>query len=445
MADRKPKLEPEPETTPPSSSHQHQEAAVTAYAVLYPMLSENFERIAHYLEQTTAPTRLNPRNSVEELARVPHEFLSECFKRVVHELKLTIVLQTYGLPGELEVEVKDYTLYCGLMGTAFLLFKSSQVTGNVHDLFLCSQIVKTCDAASLYTRDVTFLCGRAGVCALGAVAAHYCGNSQLSGYYLTQFHKIVVPEDYPDDLKLGRAGLLWACLFLNKHIGQDIVPYRYTARLVDEIIKNGRALGTKEICPLMFELYGEKCWGASHGLAGIMHVLMDMKLKPDELEDVKGTLKYMIRNRLPSGNYPISEVDRNDEFVSWCHGAPGIAITLVKAAKVFGDKEFLDAAMQAAEVVWERGLHKRVGICHGISGNAYVFLSLYQHTRDVQYLDMARRFTCSVLDRAPKDIPRGEMHGGDQPYSLFEGIGGLAYLLLDMVDPTQSKFPAYEL
>ena len=51
----------------------------------------------------------------------------------------------------------------------------------------------------------------------------------------------------------------------------------------------------------MFEWYGEKYWDAAHGLAGIMHVLMDMPLKPDELENIKGTLKYMINNRFPSG------------------------------------------------------------------------------------------------------------------------------------------------
>jgi hypothetical protein len=29
---------------------------------------------------------------------------------------------------------------------------------------------------------------------------------------------------------------------------------------------------------------------------------------------------------------------------------------------------------------------KRIGICHGVSGNAYVFLSLYKLTGNVEYL-----------------------------------------------------------
>jgi len=105
----------------------------------------------------------------------------------------------------------------------------------------------------------------------------------------------------------------------------------------------------------------------------------------------------------------------------------------------------LDAAVEAGEVVWNRGLLRKVGICHGISGNAYVFLSLYQLTGDVKHLYRAKAFACFLLDRAHKLISEGEMHGGDRPYSLFEGLGGMAYLFLDMIDPSLSKFPAYEL
>lgn len=102
---------------------------------------------------------------------------------------------------------------------------------------------------------------------------------------------------------------------------------------MNEIIKAGRQMAHGR-CPLMYEWHGKKYWGAAHGIAGIMHVLMDMELKPDELEDVRGTLCYMIKNRFPSGNYPSSEGSESDRLVHWCHGAPGVALTLVKAAKV---------------------------------------------------------------------------------------------------------------
>ncbi|GKF91581.1 LanC-like protein GCR2 [Tanacetum coccineum] len=97
-------------------------------------------------------------------------------------------------------------------------------------------------------------------------------------------------------------------------------------------------MGVTSRCPLMFEYCGDIYWGAAHGLAGIMYVLMHFGLPPDAFADVNKTLKYMINNRFPSGNYPRDEAKRSDELVYWCHRAPGVALTLDKAAEI---KSFL--------------------------------------------------------------------------------------------------------
>ncbi|KAK1405362.1 Lanthionine synthetase C-like protein 1 [Heracleum sosnowskyi] len=379
--------------------------------------------------------------SLTRLLSMPYHSFSERLKRAALDLKETVVTETWGLSRQ---NVQDFSLYTGTLGTAYLLFKSYQVTNNRSDLDLSFQIVKACDSASSHSEHVTFF-GRAGVCALGAVMSKYMADNKMLDYYLTKFKEIELPKDLSDELFHGRAGYLWTCLYLNKHIGEDTIPSAPMSVVADEIIANGRKMGSKDRCPLMYEFRGQKFWGTAHGLAGIMHVLMDLELKPDEREDVKATLKYMVNNRLPSGNYPAAEDDKNDVLVQWCRGAPGIALTLVKAAQVFEDKEFLEAAIGAAEVVWNRGLLRRVGICHGISGNAYVFLSLYQLTKNKEFLYRSKAFASYLLDRSHKLISSGEMHGGDAPYSLFEGLGGLAYLFLDMVQPTEAKFPAYEL
>ncbi|XP_022985978.1 lanC-like protein GCL2 isoform X1 [Cucurbita maxima] len=381
--------------------------------------------------------------AVESILSMPYPIISERLKRAALDLKEAIVLETWGVTGQ---RVRDFTLYSGALGTAFLLLKAHEVTANRIDLSLCAQIVKACDQASSMSTDVTFICGRAGVCAIGAVAARRAGDEQLLCYYLGQFNEIKLPRNLPDELLYGKVGFLWACLFLNKHIGEGTVASVHTRAIVEEIIQRGRALAKGGASPLMFEWYGERYWGGAHGLAGILHILMDMELKPDEIQDVKGTIRYMIRNRFPNGNYPSSEEDRGrDILVHWCHGAPGVALTLVKAAKVFGEEEFVQAAADAGEVVWRRGLLKRVGICHGVSGNSYVFLSLYQLTGKVEYLYKAKAFACFLLDRAHRLIAEGEMHGGDSRYSLFEGVGGMAYLFLDMIEPSMAKFPGYDL
>ncbi|KAK2651082.1 hypothetical protein Ddye_018571 [Dipteronia dyeriana] len=407
------------------------------------MADRFFPNVMPDFVEETALHQDDSADSLLNLLSMPYPSLSQSFKRAALDLKETVVVETWGLAGE---HVQDFTLYSGALGTAFLLFKAYQVAQNKNDLNLCLEIVKTFDSSSLASKDVTFLCGRAGVCALGAVAAKYAGDQKLLNYYLALFTEIKLPKNLSDELLYGRVGYLWACLFLNKNVGQGTIPSTNTRAVVKEIIENGRKLAKKGGPPLMFEWYGQKYWGAAHGLAGIMHVLMDMELKPDEAEDVKGTLKYMIENRFPGGNYPVSEEDRKqDVLVHWCHGAPGIGLTLAKAAKVFDDREFLKAAVDAAEEVWNRGLLKRVGLCHGISGNAYLFLSLYRITGNLEFLYRAKAFASFLLDRAHNLISKGEMHGGDNAYSLFEGIGGMAYLFLDMCEPSKARFPAYEL
>lgn len=50
--------------------------------------------------------------------------------------------------------------------------------------------------------------------------------------------------------------------------------------IANEIVSDGKRLSNKNSCPLMYEWHRKKYWGAAHGLAGIMHVLMDMDLNP---------------------------------------------------------------------------------------------------------------------------------------------------------------------
>nr|POF05645.1 lanc-like protein gcl2 [Quercus suber] len=86
-----------------------------------------------------------------KLLSMPYSSLSQRFKCTTLDLKETITLETWGMSGQ---QVQDFTLYYGTLGT----------------------IVKACDTASFNSRDVTFLCGRASACALGAMLAKHAGD-----------------------------------------------------------------------------------------------------------------------------------------------------------------------------------------------------------------------------------------------------------------------------
>lgn len=114
--------------------------------------------------------------------------------------------------------------------------------------------------------------------------------------------------------------------------------------------------------------------------------------------------------------------------------------------QVFSSDAILkQAAIDAGEVVWRRGLLRRLGICHGVSGNAYAFLALHRLTGDARYLHRARAFSKFLFEHGRNLTSSGRMHGGDHPLSLFEGSAGLACLWFDMIRPEDARFPAYEL
>lgn len=138
------------------------------------------------------------------------------------------------------------------------------------------------------------------------------------------------------DLLYGRAGFLWAALLVNKYLGDETIPSDLLMGVVAAVLAGGRAGASDNLaCPLMYRWHGTRYWGAAHGLAGILHVLLHFPLSEDDIKDVKATLRYMMSNRFPhSGNYPVSEGNPRDKLVQWAHGAGGIAITLCKASEV---------------------------------------------------------------------------------------------------------------
>ncbi|KAK4256670.1 hypothetical protein QN277_006364 [Acacia crassicarpa] len=388
---------------------------------------------------------------------------NETFLRAAISLKDQVVQLTWreALGGGDRTElVVDPTVYAGLLGTAFTCLRSYEVTGDERDLQLCSEIVDTCAIVARDSlRHVTFLCGRGGVYALGALVANCMGNNRKRDLFLGLFNEVategalpVGPEEggfgMSYDLLYGRAGFIWAALFIKKHLGEDAVPNDILMPIIAAVLAGGRA-GASDItdCPLMYRWHGTRYLGAANGLAGILQVLLHFPLPEEDADDVKGTLKYLMSKRFPhSGNYPSSEGNPRDKTVQWSHGATGMAITLSKAAQVFPNvREFRDAAIEAGEVVWKSGLVKKLGLADGVSGNAYAFLSLYKLTGEGIYLERAKVFGRYLYDQAKSYRPEAQTGGGSNAYSLFQGVAGVACFWFDLLSPNNSRFPGYEI
>ncbi|XP_077265697.1 lanC-like protein 2 isoform X1 [Temnothorax americanus] len=156
---------------------------------------------------------------------------------------------------------------------------------------------------------------------------------------------------------------------------------------------------------------------------------------------IKPSLYYLRKLQFSSGNFPSSMGNSSDKLVQWCHGVPGMSALFCLAYKVFEDGTFLETAIQCGEVIWERGLLKKgYSICHGVAGNGYAFMHLFQQTKDIKYLYRACKFAewCFHYGSHQNRLP-------DRPFSLFEGLAGVIYFLLDIQQPHLTKFPTYDI
>lgn len=95
--------------------------------------------------------------------------------------------------------------------------------------------------------------------------------------------------------------------------------------------------------------------------------------------------------------------------------------------------------------MWKRGLNQKVGLADGIGGNAYAFLSLYQLTKEKVYLERAEAFAGYLYHNAFKLVACDQVNGGENAYSLFQGLAGVACLWFDLVTPESARFPGFML
>eukprot|EP00955_Chlamydomonas_euryale_P074861 362156-Chlamydomonas_euryale.AAC.16 len=113
-----------------------------------------------------------------------------------------------------------------------------------------------------------------------------------------------------------------------------------------------------------------KC--AAAGVTGIMYVLVcaaEAGVLSDQIEanslieEVQLCTAALLAMRTATGNLPSSLGSSKDTLVQLCHGAPGLAFLCCKLSELLGPSggsQYLKAALAASDVVWDRGLLKKV-------------------------------------------------------------------------------------
>lgn len=389
-----------------------------------------------------------PNSTAEQLLNADTKEISEAYKKTLHKgtkrlLKLLEENRKHWLHHD------DCSVYTGSAGIAYAYYHCGKCFNEPSYIDVAEELLESCASKFRGRHEYTFLTGIAGPMALYAVVLYSQGNNEASQNIITKLkslspHVSNQHSDLPDELLYGRVGYLFSLLFLNKHISPPPVEDELIRQIVTATIKSGNsyAASRKYKTPLMYAWHDSEYLGGAHGLGGILYLLLQARqyLTESQLEnDIKPALQFLVSLRYPSGNFPSSVGSKTDKLVHWCHGAPGMPMLFCLAHEIYKDEKYLDIAVQCGEVIWKRGLLKKgYGICHGVAGNAYTFLCLFQQTKDVKHLYRACKFAEWCMDYGTH-----RTMSPDRPFSLFEGLAGTIYFLLDMQSPLSAKFPAY--
>jgi lantibiotic biosynthesis protein len=132
---------------------------------------------------------------------------------------------------------------------------------------------------------------------------------------------------------------------------------------------------------------------------------------------------------------------------AWCHGAPGIALSRLRAWQITNDVNFLNEARTALHTTY-LGLHRsqtNYSLCHGIAGNADVLLTAGLLLQDNTLVFAAREAgRIGIENHIAKNLdwstgvsdPNGAP-GTSQNPSLLLGLAGTGYFYLRLYNPFQ--------
>jgi hypothetical protein len=102
----------------------------------------------------------------------------------------------------------------------------------------------------------------------------------------------------------------------------------------------------------------------------------------------------------------------------WCYGAAGVGLYFVKAHELLGAAGApgaLATALAAGEATDRCGDVRRNAVqCHGLAGNAELFLGLFRVTRDGRWRERAHHFA-RLAFAYRRETPQGEVRQADDP------------------------------
>jgi hypothetical protein len=328
------------------------------------------------------------------------------------------------------------------------------------------------EAKELPAGSYGFHGGRVGISYAAAAAGRMLGDAALVSAATEVLEPAVghETEDRGLDVIGGAGGAIQALVALSAWLPDAELPLDIARRLGEHLIAAGdhepggwawgtmRGSAQRHLC------------GYAHGSAGVGHALLELYLAtgdsrfrygmeqaflyedqffnpepsnwPDLRHNELGEYLYAnrtdeLRQRLIAGETLAPQPPRY--MSAWCHGAPGIGLSRLRAWQTLGEQAYLDDSRAALKATVESLADARMNysLCHGRGGNAETLIVASQVLGEDEWVQRAREVAVEGWEQYEaqgKPWPCGTMQGASDP-GLLLGEAGIGWYFLRLARP----------
>ncbi len=303
--------------------------------------------------------------------------------------------------------------------------------------------------------NVGFYCGWTGVALSAARIGALLEEKTLeeAAVKLVRRFGVIRDDGVSFDAISGCAGAIPALLALEELLGEKPC-LDLAVQLGDRLLRTARR--SEEGWSWKSVSERRNLTGLSHGAAGAGYALVELYHatgKHQYRDAAEGAFRYERHwFNHEEGNWqdlrslkgsPRLGSRRNKSFATtWCHGAPGIALSRIRAYEVTGEEVLLreaEEALKATRRCVDRALAGGDGgdsLCHGATGNADVLLYGDKALGNGLGRDVALRNAEAISKQwSPRAGAEYEGRHPAMPNGLMLGIAGAGYFLLRLSHP----------
>ena len=392
----------------------------------------------------------------------PDDFLAEAL-RIAHEIRGAArpfkegvswnTVAYYAQAQRWQLEPMAPRFYDGLCGVALFLAAARKLGGEPDFAALARsalvtvvrEAVRPDYARALFELGIGAASGQSSVIYALVRASEFLGEEEWL-HHARRFAEMLDAEriaaDRNLDLLAGAAGAALALLALHRAArlpealdmavlcGEHLLQHRSISR---QGLRAWRTLGGEEMLT-----------GFSHGAAGIAYALLKLYEATGESSFREAAVEaeaYETSVFLPEvSNWPDFRYPPTEQgyilMTSWCHGAPGIALSRLAALPILDTpqvRQDISHGLRATRLVGTEGPDT---LCCGAMGRAEVFVVAAKELGDPAYLQEARRMGSAILRRSQ---PPGSYASAlkKAPYlaSFHQGMAGIGYEFLRLAAP----------